>query len=217
MNKDFSILDGEVVNFEVLPANQSVGAKIKEDFDFSSAEGITIREVLLGNTTDPYAKFDELPSWNDDYSNLFGLGKSKEERRADRDARRQRRADRKEARQERRDERRERRADRKEARQERRDERREQRTDRREARQYRKNIRAEGKAARDTAQLEIAKSAGQSDIAIADALRSAGGAVTQGLRTQGRSGMSTAAKIGIAVGVLAVVGAGIYFITKKKK
>lgn len=190
---DYSSFDeGEVVNYDIIPAIAKVEHNHIEEFP--------LEEMYVGaDGIDRYASFQTLPSWDEEYSNLFGIGKSKEERaeaKADRKARRD---------------------DRREKRQERRDEKRERRYEKQDERQYRRTTRAEGKAARDTAQLKIAESAGQSDVAIADALKSLGGGAAAGAGAMGKSGgMSTGAKIGIAVAVLAVVGVGIYFVTKKK-
>lgn len=103
-------LDGEVIEMDALNAIQNVGSDYYED-DFYPFLGVTKKMVAVnaiqnvggdfnedlklsasGEISDVYAKFDTLPSWNnddDDYSNLYGQGKARrEQRRSDRQKRR---------------------------------------------------------------------------------------------------------------------------------
>lgn len=90
----------------------------------------------------------------------------------------------------------------------------------RDARLERKKLKAQGKKAKGLAKLEEAKAKSvmakgtldkSADIALANALATPASADAE------PKGMSTGMKIGIGVGILAVVGGIIFFVMKKKK
>jgi hypothetical protein len=168
-------------------------------FDGEGSKTIVVRDVVGGDkgihvskNSNPYAKFDELPSWNEDTSEIFGLGRTREERREDREDRRARRAERRAGRRGRRDERRG------------------MRRDRQQSRSAARLNRSGAKLGYAEAQKVIAGNIGQGDDAMLRALSADTGSPE-------KEGMSTGAKIAIAVGALAVVGGIIYFVMKKKK
>jgi hypothetical protein len=67
MKRDFSNLDGEVVNFDVMPGGATVKENYLDQDNFYPASG------------DPYATFDELPS----FSNASGRGRARRQQRRD--------------------------------------------------------------------------------------------------------------------------------------
>lgn len=185
--RDYNNLDGELIDYEVLGGGSDVKRNYKEEF-FADADGDS--GMFYGaDAKDPYGSFMDLPSWNKadgDYSNAGGLLKGTF---IDSKKRARRRA-------------------RKESKQ---DERQMRRTERTLSKADARKTKAGAKATAAEGQRLAAESMGkesQSDVALAQALAQKPAETSKGL--------STGAKIGIALGVLAVLGVGVYFVMKKK-
>jgi hypothetical protein len=198
MKRDYSNLDGELIDYEVLGGGSDVKKNYKEEF-FADADGSNsgmfygVDNECPGNYSnalgDPYASFMNLPSFKNadgDYSNaggfLSGTMLDKKERARRRSLR----------------------EDKQKQRQERRNLRTSSTAEARLTKAGAKQTAAEGqKAAAESLGKES-----QSDVALAQALSQKPADAPKGL--------STGAKVGIALGVLAILGVGVYLVMKNK-
>jgi hypothetical protein len=201
MKRDYSNLDGELIDYEVLGGGSDVKRNYKEEF-FADADGSDSGMFYgadnecpgnyLNAQGDPYASFMNLPSFSKadgDYSEARGRGGLFSGTILDKKERARRRA-------------------RKESRQ---DERQLRRTERTMSKSDARKTKAGAKATTAEGQRLAAESLGkesQSDVALAQALAQK--------PAETKKGLSTGAKVGIALGVLAVLGVGVYLVMKNK-
>jgi hypothetical protein len=192
--RDFSNLDGEVIDYSVYGGDANLRSNPREEF-FADADGYSLADnecpgdysSALG---DKYATFMDLPSFKNadgDYSNAGGLlrkfKKATKGSILDKNERARRRG------------------------------RREARQDERQARKTERVMsKSQARTTKADAQKLASESLGkesQSDIALAQAL-------SQPVKPVEKKGLSTGAIVGITLGGLAVVGIITYFVIKSK-